>query len=98
MAEDTKLRDELARDRTALANERTLLSYGRTALALVGAAILIFKFTSPEMAMTFGALALTAAGFVLFWGIHSYRAVATRIGTHVSDVEKDAKLLLAEAD
>jgi len=62
-----------------MANERTLLAYGRTALGLVGAAILIFKFASPEIGMIFGSLFLTMAGFVMFWGVHSYRVVADRI-------------------
>lgn len=98
MSDDTKLRDELARDRTALANERTLLSYGRTSLALAGAAVLIFKFTSPEVGMTLGALSLTAAGFVMFWGIHSYRIVAARIGVHAPGPAKGPGLLLAEVE
>ncbi len=98
MADDTTLRDELARDRTVLANERTLLSYGRTALALAGAAVLIFKFTSPEVGMTLGSLSLIAAGLVLYWGFHSYRTVAARIETGASDSAKDSTLLLAEVD
>lgn len=98
MTADTKLRDELARDRTVLANERTLLSYGRTALALAGAAILIFKFTSPEVGMTLGALSLAAAGVVLYWGFHSYRTVAARISEGTTDSDKDSVLLLAEVD
>ena len=98
MTDDTKLRDELARDRTMLSNERTLLSYARTSLALVGAAILIFKFTSVEVGMTLGALALTAAGLVLYWGVHSYRTVAARIEVGTAHSAKHSTLLLAEVD
>jgi uncharacterized membrane protein YidH (DUF202 family) len=45
---------EMARDRTLLANESTLLSYVRTSLGLIGAAIVIFKFTTPGEALFFG--------------------------------------------
>ena len=96
MAEDTTLRDELARDRTILANERTFLSYSRTALALIGVAVVIFHFASPEIAMTLGALSLTAAGLVFFWGIHSYRTIAARIGAR--DHHEESALALAEAE
>ena len=93
MAESTTLRDELARDRTALANERTFLSYSRTALALVGVAVIVFKFTSLQIGMTLGALSLTLAGFVFLWGIHSYRRVAARI-----ENKEMSTLALADAD
>lgn len=73
MSEETQLRDDLARDRTALANERTFLSYSRTALALLGAAAVIFKFSDPLVGMLFGSLTATLAAFVFFWGLHSYR-------------------------
>ncbi len=79
MSEDTRLRDELAKDRTKLANERTLLSYGRTALGLLGLAAVIFKFSEPQYAMIFGSLSVTVAGFVFFWGWRSYLAVEARI-------------------
>ena len=79
MSEDTRLRDELARERTVLANERTLLAYARTALGLVALAVLVFKFASPEIAMIVGATALTGALFVAAWGIHSYRRIDSRI-------------------
>ncbi len=95
MAEDTTLRDELARDRTILANERTLLSYGRTALALVGVAVIAFHFASPEVSMILGPLSLTVASFVFFWGIHSYRKISARIGTNVTN-DTNPNLLVAE--
>ena len=85
MSEDTKLRDDLARDRTAMANERTLLAYGRTSLGLLGLAVVIFKFTDPESAMIWGSLSLTAAGFVFFWGLRSYRMVNARMQGIASD-------------
>lgn len=96
MAEDTTLRDELARDRTILANERTFLSYSRTALALIGVAVVIFHFAAPEVAMTLGALSLTAAGLVFFWGIHSYRTIAARIDAHTQHEAKALSLVEVE--
>ena len=87
MAEDTKVRDELARDRTAMANERTLLAYGRTSLGLIGLAVFIFKFTSIEFGMIFGSLSLTAAGLVFFWGIRSYRVAHAHIDAIVKSQE-----------
>jgi len=62
-----------------MANERTLLAYGRTALGLVALAAIIFKFMDIVSAMILGSIALTGALFIMFWGIHSYRSVASRI-------------------
>ena len=78
MAEETKIRDSLARDRTHLANERTLLSYIRTSLALFLGGGLVLKFeTSQEMAMF--ALFLIAIGIAVlvigifrFWQYHKH--------------------------
>ncbi|MBI4087886.1 DUF202 domain-containing protein [Candidatus Kaiserbacteria bacterium] len=80
MSEDAKLRDSLARDRTALANERTLLAYSRTALGLVALAVLVFKFASPDVAIFAAPLSLTAALFVMFWGLRSFNTVSKRLG------------------
>jgi putative membrane protein len=79
MAEDTTLRDELARDRTALANERTLLSYSRTALGLVALAVLIFKFSPTALDIGIGICALAAAGIVFAIGLRSFRSVSSKI-------------------
>ncbi len=78
---------EMARDRTILANESTLLSYVRTALGLVGAAIVIFKFATPDEAMFFGSLALATAFFIFVWGLHNHRAMKAKImGATTSEV------------
>lgn len=79
MLEDTTVRDELARDRTIMANERTLLAYARTSLGLTGLAVIIFKFGDQLTSILFGSLALAAAALVSFWGVRSYRLVATRL-------------------
>gem|GEM_PF-4294804 len=98
MAEDTNVRDQLARDRTILSNERTLLSYSRTSLALIGVAAVIFKFADPVIGMIFGALALTAAGFVFFWGVRSYRIMRERLSPHKDSSTTPEELLLAEVE
>lgn len=79
MAEDTRLRDDLARERTVMANERTLLSYGRTALGLVGVAVVIFHFADPQIALIAGAASLVFALIVFFWGLNSYRITAAKL-------------------
>ncbi len=79
MADDTTLRDELARDRTALANERTLLSYSRTALGLVALGVLIFKFSPSTLDIAIGVCALIAAGAVFVVGLRSFRNVSAKI-------------------
>ena len=79
MSEETKIRDDLARDRTALANERTFLSYARTALALLGAAAVIYKFSDPVIGMIFGSLTATFAVFVFFWGLRTYRIMKAHL-------------------
>jgi len=79
MAEDTTLRDDLARDRTVLANERTFLSYSRTSLALVGVAAVVFKFSDPLTGMIVGSLAATLAVFVFFWGLRNYQIMKAHL-------------------
>lgn len=73
------VRDELARERTALANQRTLLAYGRTALGLVVAALLVFRFASSDAAPILGSLFLTAALFVMLWGLRSFKGASARL-------------------
>lgn len=87
MAENTTLRDDLARERTVMANERTLLAYGRTALGLVGIAVIIFKFAEPEIALVAGVLSLAAALAVFFWGLRSYRQTAAKLKAGVPSRE-----------
>lgn len=79
MAEDTTLRDSLARDRTALANERTLLAYVRTGLGLVGLAVIVIKFGEGTVSAVTGMAALAAALFVFAWGVRSFNLVRERI-------------------
>lgn len=79
MAEDTALRDELARDRTALANERTLLAYGRTAVALVALAVFVLRFSPTPMGIAIGVSSLVGAAGVMLLGWRNYRAVSSRI-------------------
>ena len=73
------IRDSLARERTALANQRTLLAYGRTALGLVAAAFLIFRFGTPDVALVLGPLFLTAALFVMLWGLRSFKTTSVKL-------------------
>lgn len=97
MHEDASLRNGLALERTALANERTLLSYGRTALGLVGLAVFIFKFSSPEIAMIGGSLSLTAALFVFFWGMRTYQRTAERI-SEIPTSSDESQLAFSEIE
>lgn len=83
MVEDTTLRDELARDRTALANERTLLAYGRTSLGLVALSVFVFRFAPTSVGITIGICALIIGLGVLLLGVRNYRLVASRIATDV---------------
>ena len=96
MNEDTSLRDEFARERTLMSNERTFLAYINTSLALVGLAVVIFKFASFEVAVVGGPLGLTSALFVFFWGLRNYRAMALRITNEKH--HKQEFLSLAEAE
>lgn len=81
MDTDTTVRDDLARDRTVLANERTLLAYGRTALSLVAVALVSFQFAPTSSGIAVGVIALTSAAGILSWGIHTYRAVSSKLAT-----------------
>lgn len=81
MAEDTTLRDELAKDRTVLANERTLLAYGRTSVGLVALAVFVFRFSPTPMGITIGVCALVGAAGLMLWGFYSYRVVSSRIAS-----------------
>lgn len=73
MAEETKVRDSLARDRTHLANERTLLSYIRTALALFLGGGLVLKFET-SIYMVFFAIFLFIVGMsILSVGVYRFR-------------------------
>ncbi len=81
-----------------MANERTLLAYARTVLGLIGLAVIIFKFGDEVTAVVFGSLSLTAAAFVLFWGLRSYRVVAERIGASTEVTSIDETPLFVEAD
>lgn len=97
MSESTALRDELAKDRTILANERTVLAYGRTTLALVGLAVIIFKFSDTITGIIFGSLCLAFALSVGVWGVRSYRRVAAHVaGKNLPEAE--AALAFAEID
>ena len=98
MLEDTTVRDELARDRTMMANERTMLAYVRTALGLIGLAVIIFKFGDEVTAVIFGSLSLTAAAFVLFWGIRNYRVVSARIRVEADVTNAETRHFLVEVD
>ena len=77
--EGSYVRNNLARERTALANQRTLLAYGRTALGLLAVAIFVFKFGSPDVALVLGPLSLTAALFIMLWGLWSFRNTAEQL-------------------
>lgn len=77
--ESSYVRDRLARERTVLANQRTLLAYGRTALGLLAAAFFIFRFGSFDVALVLGPLSLTAALFIMLWGLRSFRNTSDRL-------------------
>lgn len=82
MAENTKNRDGLARDRTDLANERTLLAYLRTALAFVitGGFILRFGHTNAEMIIAI--LAILTGIFVGGLGGKRFKNYKKKISRH----------------
>ncbi len=79
MLADSTLRDELARDRTQLANERTVLSYARTVLGILGLAVVVFKFTSPDVGEPAAIALLLVALFIGVFGFRSFRAVKNKI-------------------
>ncbi|MCK5737992.1 DUF202 domain-containing protein [bacterium] len=73
-AQELRLRDHLALDRTVLANERTFLAYIRTALALVLTGASLIKFTDAEVINLIGRWffipmgAVTAVfGLIRYW-------------------------------
>jgi putative membrane protein len=74
-AEDARLREVLAWERTRLANERTFLAYVRTALAFAagGSFLQLFHLPGTESA---GWAAIGLGVVVLFWG--SARALRMR--------------------
>ncbi|MBI2610658.1 DUF202 domain-containing protein [Candidatus Kaiserbacteria bacterium] len=77
--EKSSMRNDLARERTELANQRTLLAYGRTSLGLFAVAIFVFRFASTDTARILGPLSLTAALFVMLWGLWSFRSTSERV-------------------
>lgn len=68
MAEDTKIRDSLARDRTHLANERTFLSYIRTSLALFLGGGLIIRFDPTPFLVNLALVLIILGGILLAIG------------------------------
>ena len=77
---DTKLRDNLALERTQLANERTLLAYSRTALSLLaaGAALLHFFADRAPIVMTAWSL-LALGGLTLAAGLYRFTQVRAHL-------------------
>jgi putative membrane protein len=85
MAEDTKVRDSLARDRTHLANERTLLSYVRTALALFLGGGFILKFETSDFM-------IGLAIFLILLGTITLSIGAVRFVTYKKHISSDERM------
>lgn len=71
--EDTRLRDELAVDRTSLANERTLLAYLRSGIALVLAGVTFIHFSLRDWFAFVGVLCVVIGVAALVLGAVRYR-------------------------
>ena len=79
MAEETKVRDSLARDRTYLANERTLLAYFRTALALFLGGGLVLKFEASFYMISFAIFLFILGAVILSIGVYRFGKYHTHI-------------------
>jgi putative membrane protein len=79
MAEDTKLRDHLALERTLLANERTLLAYVRTGLTIVAGGFAIAHFVDGRVAIGTGLLLMIAGATAMSAGVWRFRSVLRRL-------------------
>jgi len=80
MAEDTKLQNGLARDRTTLANERTLLACGRISLAAVALSLFVFTFAPTTVGVAIGITSLLCGLGIITIGIRKSRIVSGRLG------------------
>jgi putative membrane protein len=75
MAEDTRVRDELALQRTQLANERTFLAFVRTAIALVAAGASSIHFLEGDALHALGWAFIAAGVATIVVGLVRFRRV-----------------------
>lgn len=75
MADDTRVRDELALQRTQLANERTLLAFVRTAIALVAAGASSIHFLEGDALDALGWVFIAAGVATIVLGAVRFRRV-----------------------
>jgi putative membrane protein len=75
MAEDTRVRDELALQRTQLANERTFLAFVRTAIALVAAGASSIHFLEGDALDALGWALIAAGVATILVGMVRFRRV-----------------------
>jgi putative membrane protein len=75
MAEDTRVRDDLALQRTQLANERTFLAFVRTAIALVAAGASSIHFLEGDALDALGWAFIAAGVATILVGVVRFRRV-----------------------
>ena len=79
MAEDSPLRESLARDRTHLANERTFLAYIRTGLGFLLTGALIIRFEQTQIAYVFSIIPIAIGFFLLILGLFRFIKLKNKI-------------------
>jgi len=75
ITDETRSREELARDRTALAYERTFLAYIRTSATLFAAGISMVYFFIPIIIQTIGYIFIIISFIVFTFGLIKYRRI-----------------------
>jgi putative membrane protein len=75
VADDTRVRDELALQRTQLANERTFLAFVRTAIALVAAGASSIHFLEGVLLDALGWVFIAAGVATMVLGVVRFRRV-----------------------
>lgn len=87
---DTRIRDQLARQRTELANERTLLAYIRTALGFVIVGVPAVWWTDYPYLQALGGLSLVVGAGCVGIGIQRFMA-ARRFIAREFDVPEESR-------
>ena len=75
MADDSRVRDDLALQRTQLANERTFLAFVRTAIALVAAGASSIHFLEGDVLDALGWIFIAAGVATVVLGVVRFRRV-----------------------
>lgn len=79
MAEDSMMRDSLARYRTHLANERTLLAYLRTGLGFLLTAGLLLRFDQTQITYALVIISIALGLGLMIFGFFKFFKVKTKI-------------------